>query len=57
MFHVVELWLENACLIELLAPAFATEYQRSMTTERWQRQLGVCTRVPSYCLAAVPGVS
>ena len=40
-FHVVELWLENAYLIELLDPAFSAEYQRSMTVETWQRHFGV----------------
>jgi hypothetical protein len=40
-FHVVELWLENAYLIELLDPAFSAEYQRSMTVETWQRHFGL----------------
>ncbi|HEX6239553.1 MAG TPA: hypothetical protein VFZ61_01620 [Polyangiales bacterium] len=41
MFHVVELWLENAYLVELLDPAFAAEYERTMTVDSWQRQFGV----------------
>lgn len=41
MFHVVELWLENAYLIELLDPTFAAEYKRSMTVESWQRHFDV----------------
>ena len=41
MFHVVELWLEDAYLVELLDPTFAAEYERSMTLENWQRNFGV----------------
>ena len=40
-FHVVELWLENAYLIELLDPTFRAEYERSMTVETWQQHFGV----------------
>jgi hypothetical protein len=25
-FHVMEVWVENTCMVELLTPAFATEY-------------------------------
>jgi hypothetical protein len=39
-FHVVEVWVENAYLVEVLDPSFAAEYRRSMTVENWQRVFG-----------------
>jgi hypothetical protein len=36
-FHVVEVWVENAYLVEVLDPAMAAEYTRSMTVENWKR--------------------
>ena len=39
-FHVVELWIEAAYLVEVLDPAFAAEYRRSMTVENWQAHFG-----------------
>ena len=36
-FHVVEIWIENAYLLEVLDPVYAKEYQRSMTVENWTR--------------------
>lgn len=40
-FHAVEVWIENAYLIELLDPTFAAEYERSMNVANWQRVFGV----------------
>lgn len=36
-FHAVEVWIENAYLVELLDPTFAAEYERSMNLANWQR--------------------
>jgi hypothetical protein len=46
-FSVVELWVEGAYLVELLDPAFAEQYRRSMTIERWEAQFGASERAPS----------
>ena len=42
-FHVVEVWVENAYLVEVLDPAFAAEYRRSMTVENWRKVFGPAT--------------
>lgn len=39
-FHVVEVWVENAFLIEFLDPAFTAEYRSAMTFENWERAFG-----------------
>ena len=40
-FHVVEVWIEGAYLIELLDPSFTEEYARSMNTANWCRVFGL----------------
>ena len=40
-FHVVELWVEGAYLVEILDPTFTDEYRRSMTLENWRAHFGV----------------
>jgi hypothetical protein len=42
-FQVIEFWIENRILIELLTPAMAEDYRRAMTPERlneYARYLG-----------------
>jgi hypothetical protein len=40
-FDVVEIWVENAYLVEVLDPAQLEAYQRSMTVENWKRAFGL----------------
>lgn len=37
LFEVVEVWVENAYLVEVLDPAQMANYRRSMTVENWKR--------------------
>jgi hypothetical protein len=39
-FHVVELWIENAYLVEVLDPSFTAAYKSSMTVANWRRIFG-----------------
>ena len=39
-FRVVEVWVENAYLVEVLDPTFAAEYRRSMTVDNWKKVFG-----------------
>jgi hypothetical protein len=39
-FRVVEVWVENAYLVEVLDPTMAGEYRRAMTVENWRRAFG-----------------
>jgi hypothetical protein len=39
-FDVVEVWVENAYLVEVLDPAQFAQYRRSMTIENWKRAFG-----------------
>lgn len=39
-FDLVEVWVENAYLVEVLDPAQLAQYRRSMTLENWQRAFG-----------------
>lgn len=40
-FEVVEVWVENAYLVEVLDPIQMAAYRRSMTVENWQRAFGL----------------
>lgn len=40
-FHVVEVWVENAYLIEVLDPDYAAAYRRTMTIENWTKTFGI----------------
>jgi hypothetical protein len=40
-FDVVEVWVENAYLVEVLGPAQLADYRRSMTVENWKRAFGL----------------
>jgi hypothetical protein len=37
MFEVVEVWVENAYLVEVLDPSQMADYARSMTIENWKQ--------------------
>jgi len=37
MFDLVEVWIENAYLVEVLDPAQMAAYRRTMTIENWRR--------------------
>ncbi|MET0342747.1 MAG: hypothetical protein ABW252_17200 [Polyangiales bacterium] len=39
-FQAVELWVEDAYLVELLDPTFTEAYRQSMTLEHWQEVFG-----------------
>ena len=39
-FHVVEIWIEGAYLVEVLDPACTEEYRRSMTVDNWIEHFG-----------------
>lgn len=41
LFQVVEVWVENAYLVEVLDPAQRTAYERTMTVENWKRAFGL----------------
>jgi hypothetical protein len=43
-FHVIELWLENAFLVEVLTEEMQREYRAFMTPEGWQRVFGGLAR-------------
>lgn len=53
-FHVVELWVENSYLIEVLDPAFTSEYRESMTLERWVATFPVSDAPPDAIPDAPP---
>jgi hypothetical protein len=40
-FELVEVWVENAYLVEVLDPAQVADYRRSMTVENWKRAFGL----------------
>lgn len=39
IFHVVEFWVENRILLELLTPAMAAEYVAAITPQKWTEYL------------------
>ena len=41
LFEVVEVWVENAYLVEMLDPTQMTDYRKAMTVENWKRAFGV----------------
>jgi hypothetical protein len=41
MFHVVEVWVENCYLVEMLDPQQLAEYRSNMTTDNWKRAFGL----------------
>jgi hypothetical protein len=41
LFDLVEVWVENAYLVEVLDPTQMADYQKAMTVENWQRTFGV----------------
>jgi len=41
MFDLVEVWVENAYLVEVLDPQQLADYRRSMTTENWKKAFGI----------------
>jgi hypothetical protein len=40
-FDVVEVWVENAYLVEMLDPAQLRDYRNAMTIENWKRAFGL----------------
>jgi hypothetical protein len=40
-FELVEVWVENAYLVEVLDPGQLEAYRRSMTVENWKRAFGL----------------
>jgi hypothetical protein len=40
-FDLVEVWVENAYLVEVLDPGQLSDYQRAMTVENWKRSFGL----------------
>ena len=40
-FELVEVWVENAYLVEVLDPNQLADYRRSMTVENWKRAFGL----------------
>jgi hypothetical protein len=38
LFDVVEVWVENAYLVECLDPTQLADYRRSMTADNWKRR-------------------
>jgi hypothetical protein len=43
-FHVVEMWLENAVMLEVLPDAFQQEYLASQTLENWRTGVAATSR-------------
>jgi len=41
MFSVVEVWVEDAYLVEVLDPSQLADYRRNMTVENWVRTFGL----------------
>ena len=41
LFDLVEVWVENAYLVEVLDPRQARDYRRSMTVDNWKRAFGL----------------
>jgi hypothetical protein len=41
LFALVEVWVENAYLVEVLDPVQLDAYRRSMTVENWRRAFGL----------------
>ena len=39
--ELVEVWVENAYLVEVLDPAQMADYRRAMTVENWKRVFGL----------------
>lgn len=42
-FHVVEVWVEGAYLVEVLDPEFTAQYRETMTIDNWQRHFGAAS--------------
>jgi len=38
-FHVIEYWVDNALMLEMLTPEWQAEYQRSVTPDGWRAML------------------
>ena len=41
LFDVVEVWVENAYLVEVLDPSQMADYRRTMTIDNWKRAFGL----------------
>jgi hypothetical protein len=40
LFDIVEVWVENAYLVEVLDPPQLARYRRAMTVDNWKRAFG-----------------
>jgi hypothetical protein len=40
-FDLIEVWVENAYLVEVLDPGQLADYRRSMTVDNWKRAFGL----------------
>jgi len=38
-FHVIEFWVDNSMMLEMLTPEWQAEYQRAITTQGWKAML------------------
>jgi len=47
-FHVVELWLENAVMLEVLPEPFKQEYLATQTLDQWRAGVGAMERMASH---------
>lgn len=46
MFDLVEVWVENAYLVEVLDPSQLDDYKRTMTVAEWKRAFALDERPP-----------
>ena len=46
-FHVIEFWLENCFLVEVLTAAMQREYLSFMTPDNWRRTFGDSSETPA----------
>lgn len=43
LFEVIELWLENRLMVEVLTPAMQTEYLQAMTVPAWRAAVSLAS--------------
>ncbi len=52
-FHVVEVWVENRTLLELLTPEMAAEYRAFASIDNWKRIFGPAVTTGRHGLEAI----
>ena len=45
-FRVIEFWVDNNLMLEMMTPEMQEEYQRSITVENWRSMLGAFKLTP-----------